>query len=605
MNLSQTTTVWAAAFLAGWADSLAESGSYAIKVADPVLSAPGGIYTTRRNVVLTTATPSALIHYTTNGQEPRESDPSVTSGGSIVVDRALVLKVKAFKSSTSPSATVRADYAITGAVSFGVSFTLFLKEDGTVWSAGLNTSGQLGLGHTTQKTVPTQIPPTASFHSIKAIEAGASFSLFLKEDGTVWASGVLAINGSGASVSSPVQVTAITVPIVKITAGDGHAIALDETGRIWTWGSNGYGQLGTGNKTTRTTPCNPAVPPCAPNLALVKSIAAGGRHSLALLSDGTVKSWGANLAGELGVGTRASNGVVTPAESLTPVTVPLSTPVSQVRAEQYLSLALGTTGDVWSWGDNESGAGGRAGAFAQVPTPGVLLGAQRMIAAGATSGYAASMNGPIWAFGVNGQGTLGDGTTSARAVPGHTLPVPQRYAIESGSLSAAAITLVGEVYVWGYNGTGGLGINNTTPARPTPVLVPDPAAPANPFLLVNNSWFLSDDDADGLNAGQELLSGLDPYSVDSNGDGIGDATAYLLGGAALSTDPDGDGLPSLVELNLGTSPYSADTDGDNVPDNLDLFPLDYSRSESPTPDPSDRTAPLITLLAPRDAQPIP
>ncbi len=603
--LAVSATVKAKAFIVAVGWSATASAGYTIKVADPVLSVASGLYTTRRNVVASTSTPGAAIHYMTNGQDPTGADPSVASGGIILVDRALVLKARALKAGALPSATVRAQYMITGALSFGTNFTLFLKADGTVWSAGLNDKGQLGVGSTTQKIVPTQIAETASFNSIKAVEAGDGFSLFLKEDGTVWVSGAAAVNGTGANVTFPVQITAITVPVVKIAAGKDHAIALDGTGHVWTWGNNGFGQLGNGNKAARTGPCNPAVSPCQPSLGSIVGIAGGAGHTLALLNDGTVRSWGGNTSGELGIGTRNGAGTVTPAESLAPVTVNLPVPAIRVLADNFHSMALTAAGEVWSWGDNERGGGGRAEPFAQVPVPGMALSGQRLIALGFNQGYAASFSGPIWGFGENQYGCLGDGTQTIRPAPGPTLPVPERYAIEGAYLSAGAITMASEVYVWGINGNGQLGLNNTQQIKSTPLRVPDPAIPANPFILVNNAWLLTDEDGDGLTAGQELMSGLDPYTVDTNGDGIGDGVVYALGSTLTLEDPDGDGLPTLVEATLGTNPNSADTDGDGITDNLDVYPLDPSRLVAPTPDPSDHTPPDITLIKPQGAQQVP
>ncbi len=603
-SLSVTGTVKAKAWVPGWSLSATAAQSYEVEAADPVLSVASGIYATRRSVVATTATSGAVIYYTTNGQEPTATDSSVSSGGVIVVDRALVLKVKAIKPGVLPSATIRAQYMITGAVSFGTGHTVLLKAAGTVWSTGLNDRGQLGIGSTTQKLVPTQIPETASFNNIKAVEAGDGFSLFLKEDGTVWASGAAAINGTGANVTSPVPITAITVPIVKIAAGKDHALALDGTGRVWTWGNNTYGQLGTGNKTSRVTPCNPSVAPCQPNLVSIVGVAAGARHSLALLADGTVKSWGANASGDLGVGSRSGAGLVTPAESLVPTTVNLPAPVIRVIADNFHSMAITASGQVWSWGDNTRGGNGRAEPFDQVPVPGLVLSAQRLIAIGYNHGHAASFTGPIWGFGENQYGCLGDGTQTIRPTPGPTLTVPARYAIEGGFLSGGAITMASEVYVWGYNANGQLGANSTGVAT-TPLRIPDPANTANPFLLVNNAWLLTDDDGDGLTAGQELMTGLDPYSVDSNGDGTVDSVVYALGSAQTLEDPDGDGLSNLIETALGTNPFSADTDGDGVNDSLDAFPLDPSRSALPTPNPNDHTPPVITLIKPQGAQIVP
>jgi hypothetical protein len=98
--------------------------------------------------------------------------------------------------------------------------------------------------------------------------------------------------------------------------------------------------------------------------------------------------------------------------------------------------------------------------------------------------------------------------------------------------------------------------------------------------------------------------GLDPRNWDSNDDGIADRISPSLGINPLNLDHDGDGILNADELAAGTNPFKADTDGDGVADGADAFPLDPSRSQLPT-DPSDTTAPGITLFEPVGATPVP
>ena len=83
----------------------------------------------------------------------------------------------------------------------------------------------------------------------------------------------------------------------QIAAGGLHTVALKSDGTVWAWGYNGYGQLGDGTTTNRLTPVQVS------SLSGVTAIAAGVYHTLALKSDGTVWAWGYNGDGRLGDGT--------------------------------------------------------------------------------------------------------------------------------------------------------------------------------------------------------------------------------------------------------------------------------------------------------------
>ena len=133
-----------------------------------------------------------------------------------------------------------------------------------------------------------------------AIAAGGDHSLMLRYDGTVWASGNNGYgqlgDGTTTTRSTPVQVSGLT-NITAIAAGWYHSLALRSDGTVWAWGWNGAGQLGDGTTTDRSTPVQVS------SLTNITAIAAGAAHSLAIKSDGTVWAWGNNGAGQLGDGT--------------------------------------------------------------------------------------------------------------------------------------------------------------------------------------------------------------------------------------------------------------------------------------------------------------
>jgi alpha-tubulin suppressor-like RCC1 family protein len=121
------------------------------------------------------------------------------------------------------------------------------------------------------------------------IATGDNFSLALKNDGTVWTWGQNSHGqlGDGTTIdrNTPVRVQNLS-GVTAMDAGTDHSLALASDGTVWAWGENGIGELGDGTITERHTPVQVGVPP----LSKVVAIAAGQGHNLALKDDGTV--WG-------------------------------------------------------------------------------------------------------------------------------------------------------------------------------------------------------------------------------------------------------------------------------------------------------------------------
>jgi alpha-tubulin suppressor-like RCC1 family protein len=296
------------------------------------------------------------------------------------------------------------------AIGGGVSYSLALKNDGTVWSWGWNQYGELGNG------VPGDTNFIASqvnvLTGIRAISAGGSHCLALKNDSTVWSWGynVNGELGNGVSTDTnniPMQISGLT-GITAISAGGHHSLALKNDSTVWAWGWNNNGQLGIG------TNVDSYVPVQIPGLTGVIAISGNGEtNTLALKSDGTVWAWGWNNYGQLGYGTYL--------DSYIPVQVSSLSGITAIDGGIYYSLALKSDSTVWVWGLNWQGLLGM-GTYILDTTIAIQvngLSGVTAIAAGSSFALAQKNDGTRFAWGDGGYGQLGNGiyTTYPDTVP--------------------------------------------------------------------------------------------------------------------------------------------------------------------------------------------
>ncbi len=334
------------------------------------------------------------------------------------------------------------------AVSAGYGHSLFLKPDGTAWTAGLDNGG------------PT---PVQALDGVSAIAAGGYHSLFVKSDGSAWASGT---NDSGQlgdgtteSKSAPVQVL---TDVQAVAAGSLHSLFLKTDGTVWACGSNGSGQLGDGTQDSRSSPVLV--------MSGVKAIAAGAYHSLFLKTDGTVCGTGRNGNGQLGYGT-STLGVITP--------VQVFTGAQAISAGSYHTLFLKADGSVWATGLNTNGQLGDGSSSSQL-SPVQVLSYAKGIAAGYYHSFFIRSDNSLWAAGGNHVGQLGDGTTSGKITPVQVASDVQ--AASGGNAHSLFIKTDGTFWAMGANAAGQLG-DLTTFIRTIPVQIFAPTAPP-PVLKV-------------------------------------------------------------------------------------------------------------------------
>lgn len=223
-----------------------------------------------------------------------------------------------------------------------------LAGDGTVWSWGNNSVGQLGYVTTAPATTtPAKVPGITGVTQIVATGLDA---YVVKSDGTVWAWGDLddgalgnGSDGNGTQGSIPVQVSGLAnvTSVAATAAGFPHVIAVESDGSVWQWGQS------VNDQSVATVPVQVA------GLSGIGAVGAGVWSLYAVRkSDGTVWAWGNNSTGQLGDGSTDN--------SATPVQVSGLTGVTAISAG-LLATALKSDGTVWGWGYSSTGGLGTGG----------------------------------------------------------------------------------------------------------------------------------------------------------------------------------------------------------------------------------------------------
>jgi alpha-tubulin suppressor-like RCC1 family protein len=382
-----------------------------------------------------------------------------------------------------------------------------LKSDGTVWAWGYNGAGGLGNGTATPVTAPVMVEGLGDM-AVVAVAAGGESAFVLMADHSVRSWGINRYGQLGHSgtidVLSPGNVTGLTSGVAALAAGDDNAYALKSDGTVLAWGLGYDGELGNGTETSS------GVPVAVSGLAgsTVVGIGAGGTSGYAVLSDHTLRGWGTNVYGDLGTGATSTDSTSPVAggpaqvaavsgrnhsvlavrtdgsvwawgfdqaalrDNSSPVTVPGLTGAVAISGGVLSSVALLADGSVWTWGDNTWGTLG-VGALTStvVPVRVTELSDVTAVASFGYDDYALRNDGTVWAWGNPGSGALGDGSiTSTGRVPVQVSGLTSVRAIAAGLSSGYALKDDGTVWAWGQNANGELG-DGTTTARSTPVRV--------------------------------------------------------------------------------------------------------------------------------------
>uniref|UniRef100_A0A8C6BVV8 HECT and RLD domain containing E3 ubiquitin protein ligase 4 n=1 Tax=Monodon monoceros TaxID=40151 RepID=A0A8C6BVV8_MONMO len=300
-------------------------------------------------------------------------------------------------------------------VGCGLRHTVFVLDDGTVYTCGCNDLGQLG--HEKSRKKPEQVVALDA-QNIVAVSCGEAHTLALNDKGQVYAWGLdsdgqLGLLGSEECIRVPRNIKSLSdIQIVQVACGYYHSLALSKASEVFCWGQNKYGQLGLG------IDCKKQASP-----QLIKSllgipfmqVAAGGAHSFVLTLSGAIFGWGRNKFGQLGLNDENDRYVPNLLKSLR------TQKIVYICCGEDHTAALTKEGGVFTFGAGGYGQLGHNSTSHEINPRKVfeLMGSiVTQIACGRqhTSAFVPS-SGRIYSFGLGGNGQLGTGSTSNRKSP--------------------------------------------------------------------------------------------------------------------------------------------------------------------------------------------
>ena len=372
-----------------------------------------------------------------------------------------------------------ASAAVAVQIDTGGGHTCAVLSNRAVRCWGANDYGQLGDRTASPRTRPVSVIGVTNAVRVAAGDA-ASCAVLVTGAISCWGANDTGVLGNGTTSDSlvPVNVSGISTA-TQVAIGDGFACAIVGGGAIKCWGTNDSGQLGNGTYVRSTAPVSVAGVTGATQLAL------GSSHACAVLGTGTVKCWGANDMGQLGNGKWLTS----------------PTPVLAYSLTGALKIATGTShtcvvvsgGSIYCWGRDDVyqlGNQTQDPAGFSVPMKALGISTATEVAAGDGHTCVRLSSGAVNCFGGDYFGQLGDGTTE------HDFGTPIAAKGLSGAVAvtatgdhSCALKALGQVMCWGDNGDGVLG-DGTTTYRSAPVSVLSlSTAPATPQVSVKPAPF--------------------------------------------------------------------------------------------------------------------
>ncbi|XP_034025289.1 probable E3 ubiquitin-protein ligase HERC6 isoform X2 [Thalassophryne amazonica] len=297
----------------------------------------------------------------------------------------------------------------------GEQHTLLLSRDGSVLSCGRNSKGQLGRKNSKNPKMPGHVKELSQ---VVAVACGQDHSLAVCASGHVYSwgtgqDGQLGLFPNPETSIKPRQVPIpLPVPVIQVACGNVHSLALTKGGDVFSWGLNSHGQLGL-RKEVRTQ-YSPVLVASLSGIPVIQ-ISAGGAHSLALTLSGLVYCCGANKFGQLGLNRVDEKGRFN--VCMVPALRPLA--VSFISCGEAHTAVLTKDGKVFTFGEGSQGQLGHNSTANEV-RPRLVQGLDRPashIACGSWHTLVLGSSGQVWAFGNGAKGQLGTGHEEGSLVP--------------------------------------------------------------------------------------------------------------------------------------------------------------------------------------------
>jgi len=336
-------------------------------------------------------------------------------------------------------------------------------SNGYIFSWGNNSAGQLGTNSTTSTSSPVQT--VASSDNWKQATAGNIFSVVVKSDGSMWSFGSNSFGQLGDNTltnrSSPVQTMAYGTTWKQIGAGYNHAAGVKSDGTLWIWGNNTNGRLGDNSIVHRSSPVQTVG--AATNWI---QVFCGDSHTGASKNDASLWCWGNNSNGQLG------DDSITHRSS--PVqTIAVGTNWKYLSCGKNHTAGLKIDGTLWLWGNNSYGQlGDNSITHRSSPVQTTAYGSNwSRVSCGSNMTVAVKSNGTLWCWGKNGNYELGDNTANNRSSPVQTAVYGTNWVSCMGGYNhTMAINSNNYLYAWGKNTFGQIG-DNSIATRAYPVII--------------------------------------------------------------------------------------------------------------------------------------
>ncbi len=300
---------------------------------------------------------------------------------------------------------------------FATDYWLFEQYIGDqLWAWGRNSYGVVGDNTTASRSTPRQ--EFTSSTNWKQVACGSYHAAAIKTDGTLWTwgynnDGQLGDNTTFTSRSTPRQEFTSGTNWKQVDCGAYHTAAIKTDGTLWAWGRNSSGQLGDNTIAARSTPRQEIT--SSTNWKQVSAgggASGGGKHTAAIKTNGTLWAWGYNAFGQIGDNTNADRS--TPRQEFTS-----GTNWKQVSAGGYHTAAIKTNGTLWAWGANNNGQIGDNTTTSRLTPRQEFTSSTNWKQVSGGYGHTASIktNGTLWLWGFNYNGQIGDNTRANRSTP--------------------------------------------------------------------------------------------------------------------------------------------------------------------------------------------
>ncbi len=336
-----------------------------------------------------------------------------------------------------------------------------ISRTGELKCWGSNANDQLGDGSSiTQRNTPGNVLGSAKYI---AVAGGETFTCAVTSGGAAqcWGRNVFGQLGDGSNTTrnTPVQVVGLSSGVTAIAAGHLHACALLSTGTVKCWGDNSDGQLGVGTLVPSSIPVDVV------GLSGVQSIESGAYYTCALLQGGAVKCWGFNGSGQLGDNSKQTRSTPTDV-------VGLSSGVARVSAGWGHTCAALTDGTVMCWGAAGSHLGDLSPNDRLVPSPVSTVSGATDVVVGNMFTCAIVGGGGVQCWGLGNDGRLGYGQSFTSATPVTVSGISAASALRTGDSHACVIVSGSQAFCWGANLRGQLGSGSsaTIAESPSPVV---------------------------------------------------------------------------------------------------------------------------------------